>query len=196
MISGTPQSAQSHQYAPQTLVIGPDLRIVAASAGWQKLGLADSARIVGERIRNIFPGTQFHAAVLDVLASGQPVIGEIVQLASGDYLCVSLQPLPPNTRKPKKVLVSAEPWDGQLCVDEESGEIIQANEAAAAVFGMPVEYLIGQCIWSLPPFATPGTKGSTLEALDRKKPVYLGTFKQPSGDGEVELEAALVVVDE
>ncbi len=195
MVNAINRPAKLEQNATETMVLGPDLRVVSTRGNWKKWGLGRVAQ-PGKKIQDIFPGAQFHAFVLDVLASGLPVNGEIVQLTSGEYLCVSLYPLAANAPKPKKVLLTAHVLDAQLYVDEASGVVLEANEAAGELFGEPVEYLIGQSIWSLQPFATDETRRSTLEALTRKKSLYLGAFKlHAKEDAEVELEAALVLTE-
>jgi hypothetical protein len=190
------RAVQPKQNASETLVIGPDLRVISSKGDWRKWGLERLAQ-PGKMVHDIFPATEIYAFVLDVLASGQPVHGELIRLTSGEYLCVSLCPLPANVPKPKKVLLTANVLDAQLYVDEESGVVLEANEAAGVLFGEPVEYLIGQSIWSLQPFAVEETRRSTLEALTRKNSLYLGAFRLHSKvDAEVELEAAMVLVDE
>jgi PAS domain-containing protein len=190
------RTVKPEQNASETLVIGPDLRVISTTGDWQKWGMEELAQR-RKMIHDIFPATQIYAFVLDVLTSGQPVHGELIRLTNGEYLCVSLFPLPANVPKPKKVLLTANVLDAQLYVDEETGVVLEANEAASALFGEPVEYLIGQSIWSLQPFAAEETRRSTLEALTRKNSLYLGAFKLHSKvDAEVDLEAAMVLLDE
>src|SRR5205085_10586137 len=103
--------------------------------------------------------------------------------------------VPTGARKPKSVLLCAELMDGRLYAQEESGEIVQANDGAACAFGKSAEDLIGASVWSLYPFTAQRTRDATFEELQRKKSVYLGAFKRRDGT-EVELEAALVILDE
>src|SRR3954452_10856549 len=122
MPNATMRAVKPEQTASATLVIGPDLRVISTKGDWQKWGIARLTQ-PGKTIHDIFPATQIHAFVLDVLASGQPVHGELIRLTNGEYLCVSLFPLPANVPKPKKVLLTANVLDAQLYVDEESGVV-------------------------------------------------------------------------
>jgi hypothetical protein len=154
----------------------------------------------GKRIDELFPSSDLRAAVLDVLASGQPVEGVLVPIEDGAktrFLCANLSPEPADGQKPKKVLLRAHELDGWVLADAETGGIISANERGARALGSNMETILGKSLWSSEVLANPEERDSIFADLNRRGSMYLGRFGQGNSTGEsLELEGALVLAPE
>ena len=192
------KATNANAAAGAALIIGANLRVTSHGSGWRALGLRDWGWFSDTRIDELFPSSDLHASVLDVLASGQPVEGVLVPIEDGGktrYLCANLSPLPPGARKPKKVLLRAHELDGWVLADAETGEIISANEAGAAALGSQVETIPGKSLWGSEVLANPAERDSIFAGLNRTGSKYLGRFWQRNAMGEaLELEGSLVLV--
>jgi hypothetical protein len=154
----------------------------------------------GKRIDELFPYSDLHASVLDVLASGRPVEGVLVAIEDGGkrrYLCANLSPAPGGEQRPKKVLLRAYELDGWVLADAETGEIVNANQAGATALGSDMRTVIGKSLWGSLALTNPETRDSFLADLNRNGSTYLGHFGQRNSRGEaLDLEGALVLAPE
>jgi hypothetical protein len=181
------------------MVIGADLRVQETSHGWGQLGLRGAGRLKGKRIDELFPATDIRAEVLDVLASGQPLKNVLlpVEGASGTcYLTASLLPVESDGRKPRKILLQANELLGELLIDEDSGEILAMNNAAAEVLrGEPGEWM-GRSVWKSGILNDAGKRRVSLAILERKRALHLGRVSLSANRGQqIELEGALVLAE-
>ena len=179
-----------------TLIIGPDLKVRSHSLGWRKFGVSVRGRLTGKRINEIFPSSDLHGYVFDVLASGRPLTGVLVRVetaAGYRYLSANLQPSPANAEKPRRVVMRVVEMEGQLVADGDTGEILEINHTAAAALGASAESLLGKSIWAAEPLRSPEQRSSAFEALERRPYLHLGRFSHRHSGGEkVELEGALI----
>jgi len=182
-----------------SMVIGSDLRVEKSSLGWRKLGFGGTSRLNGKRIDELFPAADIRAKVLDVLASGQGLENVLLPVAEGDgirYLSASLAPLMADGRKPRKILLRASELAGELLVDEDSGEILEINEAAAKVLGGGCEQWLGRSVWELGILTDAEERRDSLAALERRHALHLGRVWLSLARGQrVEFEGALVLVE-
>jgi hypothetical protein len=186
---GTADSAAS-------MVIGSDLRVEKSSLGWRQLGLSTAGRLKGKRIDELFPAADIRAKMLDVLASGQPLENVLLAVAETHgtrYLSASLTPAAADGPKPRKILLRACELAGELVVDEDSGEILEINDAAAEVLGGTREQWMGRAVWESGILNDAGNRRTSLAALERKRAVHLGRFRLSAKRGQqVEIEGALI----
>ncbi|MGP8246997.1 MAG: PAS domain-containing protein [Bryobacteraceae bacterium] len=179
-----------------SMVIGADLRVEKSSLGWRQLGLGGRGRLKGKRIDELFPAADIRAEVLDALASGQPRENVLLPVEKADgirYLSGSLSPVMANGRKPRKILLRASELAGELLVDEDSGEILEMNAAAAEVLGGARERWMGRSVWGSGILSDAGKRRASLAILERKRILHLGRFALSLERGQqVELEGALV----
>jgi PAS domain-containing protein len=155
--------------------------------------------LVGARVQDVFQFARVQAAVLDVLASGATLSGVLIPLEErcrGRVLCASLSPVSQGSQKPRKVLLQAYELEGRLVIDEKTGRILEANEAAARMFAARIEDLVGQPVGAVNAFRRPGAQNSLWDELSRKTSVYLGKFIHAiGGTQKVEVEAVLLLQD-
>lgn len=182
-----------------SIVIGADLRVEEFSHGWSQLGLSGTRRLVGKRIDELFPATDIRAQTLDVLASGEPLKNVLLSLQGETgtcYLTASLLPLDTDGRKPKKILLQARELLGELVIDEDTGEILAMNHAAAEVLGGEPGEWMGRSVWKSGILGDAGKRRVSLAMLERKRALHLGRFSMSAARGRrVELEGALVLAE-
>jgi hypothetical protein len=188
------QTPPTDEHSTATLVIGGDLRIRSATGGWGALGF--TSRFRGARLHDVFPSPHVRAAVLDVLAGGTRADGIVLPAPGGLALCASVLPLPPGRPKPRSVLLRASRLDGRLVVEEHTGRILEANEAAALAFGARMEDLIGSTVADLEPFR-PDTPQhlSAWKRLTCRTTLYLGQFASAWNGRGARVEAVLLAPD-
>jgi len=167
-----------------SLMIGSDLRAAESNAEWRRLQLPDGKS--GERIDKLFPGTDVGGYVLDVLASGVSSENVVIRMRADSetrYLCASFYPLP-SAAKPRKVRMTVVEMKACLVLDAETGAVLEANQAAKAIFGDTPSL----------PYASLRTP---IAAAARNGSHYLGKFQHRRPDGsDVELESIFVAVED
>jgi PAS fold len=182
-----------------TLVIGSDLRVRSSNSAWRQLGLAGQAKATGKRIDEVFPASDIRASILDVLASGESLEGVVIPVGavgSQRYLCATLQPLSENGAKPREVAMQVGEFEGRIVVEGQGAEIVGMNEVAAKALGTSAAALRGKSVWALDSLGAERISGPYAQALEHRRPRYLGRFSFVSATGKrIELEGALVPVD-
>jgi PAS domain-containing protein len=82
---------------------------------------------------------------------------------------------------------------GELVVDEDSGEILEINDAAAEVLGGTREQWMGRAVWESGILNDAGNRRTSLATLERKRAMHLGRFRLSVERGQqVEIEGALI----
>jgi PAS domain-containing protein len=99
-------------------------------------------------------------------------------------------------RKPRKILLRASELTGELLVDEDSGEILEINEAAAEVLGSGCEQWLGRSVWQSGILTDAEVRRDSLAALERRRALHLGRVGLSLARGQrVEFEGILVLVE-